>query len=146
MVKYIKYVETYGLSQNPEDSDKLNVKYPGTDFNAVLLGTDELGEVDKDYAFNLIDEDTLKRLYDKYKDIWSGKGRFIYSRAFYIIEAVDSKGFKFREVRSSTKYEESINQGYRLATQEESKYYHENILPGFHTGIIGYLMIKEGIE
>lgn len=147
MIKCIKYIETYGLSKNLEDKNKLNVKYPGTNFSAILLGVDTFGEVGEDYVSNfLLDTDTERQLYYKYKDKWSGEGRFIYSFPSYMIEAVDSKGIKFREVRSSTQYIESSNQGYRLATQEEAKYYHKNILPGVRTGTVSALMINEDFE
>ena len=147
MIKYIKYIETYGLSQNSEDKNKLNVKYPGTNFSAILLGVGTFGEVSEDHISNfLLDKDTERKLYYKYKDKWSGEGRFIYSFPSYMIEAADSKGVKFMEVRSYAQYTESINKGYRLATQEEAKDYHKNILPGFRTGTVSELMIKEDFE
>ena len=53
---------------------------------------------------------------------------------------------KYIEVFNETDYNKSLEDGYRLATQEEAKYFHDNISPGFHTGLIGYLMIKEDFE
>jgi len=53
---------------------------------------------------------------------------------------------KYIEVFNEADYYKALDDGYRLATQEESKYYHQNILKGFHTGRIGELMIKEDVK
>ena len=50
------------------------------------------------------------------------------------------------EVFSEIEYDKALNDGYRLATNDEIKYYHQNILKGFHTGRIGELMVKEDFE